>query len=443
MGPLFWLPTRNGGSKGRSSLGPTPYLPGTPYLWLRGDDAPTGVFTWPPPAGQSTLPTATNGGTAPTLVANAVNGHSAVEFFGSGYGMATAGLGVPVATETVFFVGNFNSDGFAFDGIGGSNRHVFFSNSGTLEIYAGSIVSGDPTPTTGFPNIFHLWSCVINGASSQLYQDGVLVGSGNAGAQSVLGYSIGGDYLFSSGLPGLAAEYYAVPVTTTLQRQSVESQLMGKYAIPTVPAVNTGFTRAINLMLVGDSITDRQTTTTATVLAAQYPNAASVAVLNRGYNGSSSADWMIGSGTGILTSAIAAANTAGVKTVNIMLCTNDASTAINLSPSAHKANIQAICNSLFSGIPALTGIVLQEAPYIVPGASGFSPDGTSAALTQAYFSTYSSISISGVAVGTSNSSTNFAFFQRNHLQLPDGIHPGAQGQGEVNYSWSLGLEVIL
>ncbi len=194
--------------------------------------------------------------------------------------------------------------------------------------------------------------------------------------------------------------------------------------IPT-PAVNSGFTGAIKLLLIGDSITANQGSTTAAALSAQYPNAASVAVLNHGVGGSRSTNWLIGDASNNLNTAIAAANTAGVTTASIMLGSNDFGDG--MSQATHIANIQAIRNSLFANVPTLTKVVLQEQPWAVGDDS----------LLHSYFTAYNTVA--GAIQGASSAATNFAFFEANPQMLSGGLHPHAAALGQVNYSWLLGL----
>ncbi len=213
----------------------------------------------------------------------------------------------------------------------------------------------------------------------------------------------------------------------------------GGDSIPT-PDVNTDFTGDINLLLIGDSITARQTTTTATALETQYPNANSVNVVNWGAFGATTANWLPVAPSGYLADAIADAVSAGCTVASIMLGTNDAKVT-PLSDTDHATNMQAIVDALFDGIPTLRAVVLQEAPYVTPGTPAWSSNSDTNDALVAYFATYSTIT--GATAGASTSNTNYAFFERNQQLLDDGVHPTTSGTAEVNYSWLLGLATPL
>lgn len=131
--------------------------------------------------------------------------------------------------NTIFVVGNINGAGpeYFIDGLDGSNRHIIYRSGGNWFIFSGANVSGGTSDANK-----HIFTAVFNGASSSLRVDGASVLSGNAGAHSVGGLTIGANNSESILLDGDIAELivYSDSLTTD-ERDQVEEYLSGKYGI--------------------------------------------------------------------------------------------------------------------------------------------------------------------------------------------------------------------
>ena len=155
----------------------------------------TSIASWADQSGMGNSATRTGApGTAPTLVTGAINGHDAVNFAATGTGGTIQTLVAPFTsavaqTITVFVVGQIVGDNgassgdYLFDGVGGSNR-VAVALFATHEVgmYAGS---GPITSTAQYNTGYHVYEAVFSGGTSQLYQDGTSVLSGDAGANGI------------------------------------------------------------------------------------------------------------------------------------------------------------------------------------------------------------------------------------------------------------------
>jgi len=137
-------------------------------------------------------------GAAPTLHKAALNGHAAVEFDGLNSLMKTYNSTFTIAQPDTFFVVYRSADpastttrGFVFDSMDSSQRQVFGREDGdAMRMYAN--IDLDATGVTfPFAN-YELWSGVFNGTGSTMYENGGQILSGNTGAGSLAGFTLGG-----------------------------------------------------------------------------------------------------------------------------------------------------------------------------------------------------------------------------------------------------------
>ena len=179
-GCMLWLPVDAGG------LGPV-------QLWAdssgNGNDALQGTLA-----------------NRPTGNAVVLNGHNVVQFNGSTTFMQTPAFaaGQPNTIFIVLKMDTTSPANFICDGVGGANRNIFWDPGGNRALYAGSVVSGSAATTS--PEI---WCGVFNGASSNLWINGILDASGDPGAQNLTnGLNIGsaGDSPPNGALNGYIAE---------------------------------------------------------------------------------------------------------------------------------------------------------------------------------------------------------------------------------------------
>jgi hypothetical protein len=126
-------------------------------------------------------------------------------------------------------------------GSGGSLRQLFSPTIGTVGIYAGTILSGGGSLSSG---VFVIQTAIFNGASSSVYINGLSVLSGDAGTNSLGNVIMGTDG--TSFFSGKVAELLVYNSTlSSTDRGNVETYLKNKYAIAggTPPAPAATFTR--------------------------------------------------------------------------------------------------------------------------------------------------------------------------------------------------------
>lgn len=215
------------GSNARAAVLPLPAIgSATIYARYNGENVITSgadVTTWQniqPSAYQATLNatlhTGMGGGVVtglPDLTTNVsdINGLPYLRFTRTsstlGDALRTGTLSVgdqsPAANKfTIFHVGRFNSlvgpDPEVYDGVDASHRKAFLIENGTgNRPTLFTTTSGAPAVTQTAETDFHIWATVFDGSNSQLWKDGVLIGSSlNPGTQSPwAGFSIGARHL--------------------------------------------------------------------------------------------------------------------------------------------------------------------------------------------------------------------------------------------------------
>jgi lysophospholipase L1-like esterase len=199
--------------------------------------------------------------------------------------------------------------------------------------------------------------------------------------------------------------------------------------LPVAPVVS-GYSGPVRVLLIGDSITFNEAQAVQGSLVAEYPHASLVIADDVGLSGTTTTDWLPGSSN--YNNAVAAGNASGDTVASIMLGTNDAKTTPE-NTGLYDAHLTQIVAALKHDIPSLKFVVLQEQPYIVPGAFN-QFDASSDTALQSYVSSYSSIS--GAEVGASGM---YAYFQQNTQFLTGGLHPNAEGSSGVLYFWEVAL----
>ena len=137
----------------------------------------------------------------------------------------------------IFIVANFDTIGtyYLFDGIDGSNRNALYTRTDfTFGMFGGSQIINTNIPATA--GTFKVYSAVFNGASSLMRIDGTGVLSGNVGAQSLLGLSIGTDRNGNQTFQGKIAEVLVYDGgLNTEQIVAIEEYLKYKYIVAKDP----------------------------------------------------------------------------------------------------------------------------------------------------------------------------------------------------------------
>jgi len=117
----------------------------------------------------------------PTFNAGVLNGEAAIRFDGIDDFMTRAGVDL-AQPNTLYRVMRLITDAdgqFFHDGADSTKRHVAFTNNGFFAFFAGSSI----TSTKAKDTLTHYSGGVYNGASSELFIDGVSVATGDINTQ--------------------------------------------------------------------------------------------------------------------------------------------------------------------------------------------------------------------------------------------------------------------
>lgn len=205
-------------------------------LWYDATDDSTitessgAVSAWADKSGNSHDLTQGVGSRQPTTGSRTINSLNVIDFDGGDVMANTYGstLSQPV---TGFIVGAFDVTGgqYFFDGIVSGNRFALFSSAGSvLSLFAGGSQFG--TSTIDINN--HIYGYTINGASSEILIDSTVVDTGNPGAGTMTGVTIGARYDNSSYLDGGIGEFIMYEkVLNTTEVTFVEQYLSDKWGI--------------------------------------------------------------------------------------------------------------------------------------------------------------------------------------------------------------------
>jgi hypothetical protein len=129
--------------------------------------------------------------------------------------------------------GSAATTGGVFDGLGGSNR--FLCQVGTTtQIYSGAsftgAITGSLTGSIQTKWFLQAFKNTAGGNNSSVYTNGTQSLVGNCGGQTILGYSVGGDYLGNGG--GISiAELMLYSNITDADAANISTYLMGKHEL--------------------------------------------------------------------------------------------------------------------------------------------------------------------------------------------------------------------
>ena len=227
--------------------------------------------------------------------------------------------------------------------------------------------------------------------------------------------------------------YY--PHVAPVDPTTTEGDLIYRHVVTTT-TVNVGF--------IGDSITG-----TVPTGGSQSPAQATASDLSVGgltvtsatqfADGSTTADWLPGAGTGYLTTAKAAFASVGVRIIHIMLGTNDSEPAHGpVSAATYFSNMQSICQNLVS---AGYLVVVSYPPYVVPGSASGAYTSASDTALQGYQQQINNL-VNGRTILQGDTQA-FNFFLDNQSDLVDGIHPTPAGVTVFGTLWSQALSLIV
>jgi len=175
-------------------------------------------------------PTASGTG-RPTWNATGINGLPSFDFAGDDF-LQYIGTVVSAQPFVVFIVGRNDGDGStyrnAFDGYGAGRTLIYAAvTSKAIGAAAGSLVTSAST-WTGTKQV----TAVINGANSFVRVNGSQVQSGNAGAGTLAGVTLGRDPTAANWWIGSIPEVFVVTGSLTgTELVTAESYLVNRYAI--------------------------------------------------------------------------------------------------------------------------------------------------------------------------------------------------------------------
>jgi len=199
-----------------------------------GDTDPCGAMD--DLSGQGNHVTQATAGARPTVAATGLNSLRALTFDGGDFlTLAALAGGAEAQANTALIVlklGAASGCHFISGSALGTRNVIYVAGSGNWAIYAGSVLdSGDASNTS-----VHLHTATFNGASSKQYLDNTEIGSGNAGAFTMVGMHLGVDYtgagqILPSGSILATALFYNTDIGATA-RGNLKTWAVNKWGTP-------------------------------------------------------------------------------------------------------------------------------------------------------------------------------------------------------------------
>ena len=194
------------------------------------------VGAWDDKSGNGNHVLQATSGAKPTYSTTGINSGPCLTFDGGDALQLAAFVGgAETQPNTVIVVGQYGDTvgGYCFvDGVGGG-RHFLYDTAGNWHIYAGTeLNSGDAIDSS-----LHLFAAVYNGASSKLYLDGTEISSGDTGAESMGGitigmrFSLGGVAALPSGSKVAAVIVYGKALDAT-ERATIKTWAVATFGTP-------------------------------------------------------------------------------------------------------------------------------------------------------------------------------------------------------------------
>lgn len=205
-------------------------------IWVKSDTGVTlvggKVSQWADQSGNNNHLTQGSASARPTYVANEINGYGAVQFDGIDDYLQSPSFTLN-QPETVFIIYKTPvhiSSVYVFDGRNPDGGAYFTSApSPNVYMYAGASF----TPIVGIVGSYFLATCIFNGASSKYQRNNFAEESGNAGASSMGGLTLGvyagfGPYF---GNPQIAEVIVMSSVATADERTKMKNYVSSRYGI--------------------------------------------------------------------------------------------------------------------------------------------------------------------------------------------------------------------
>lgn len=169
---------------------------------------------------------------APIYKASIQNGLGVVRFDGINNRLRQS-TGAMSQPYTLFLVGKANNIGSTnmgfFDGFTNRSEFYYGLSNTTLSAHSGATIQSAPAQA---PGAWHYFTVTFNGASSIIRQNGIQVANGNAGTQSITGFTIGAAQLLAEFLNGDIGEIlFYDPSPSDTDRDSNEAYLANKWGL--------------------------------------------------------------------------------------------------------------------------------------------------------------------------------------------------------------------
>lgn len=202
--------------------------------WYVADDVSGTVTSWMDKGSNGWHLTNSLSGKSPAVITAGLNGHNFIVFDGVDDFLKSESFTDSQPNEYVFVASLTNgANQIYFDCADGGNRQLFFQDA---NFDAGSSVTLAGT-------VYSKWivfDLIFNGASSAGYMTNILSASGNTGANSQGGFTLGGRFGLDAGrFANLAISELIVyggpgfvPGTNVAWRSNAFSYLTNKYALP-------------------------------------------------------------------------------------------------------------------------------------------------------------------------------------------------------------------
>jgi hypothetical protein len=217
----------------------------SPVVWFKADAGTStttdgaAVSSWADQSGNARNATQATGSLQPAYKAAIQNGLPILRWSGSFGTNLGVSFGATLSQPTTMFL-VFSATGRALnpkglidgDGVGGRNALAFFASDETMGQYAGTTILTGAAQT--IPTGFMVMSALFNGASSQVWKNGTSYLTGNPGANSISGLTIGNRFSkdTTNTLQGDIGELLVYNSALSVpNRQSVESYLATRWGL--------------------------------------------------------------------------------------------------------------------------------------------------------------------------------------------------------------------
>lgn len=205
-------------------------------------------------------------------------------------------------------------------------------------------------------------------------------------------------------------------------------------AAATLQVFHSSPASTISIGYIGDSITTAITGTTPGPLPAMAVFLSNLTVTqnNQAVGGTSTADWVNGTGGANLSAALSSFAASGVQYVQIALGTNDARTPNLFTPATHLANMNTIVNAVLT---AGFKVVINQPIWTVEGSFSGSWGSGINTVYQQYYNADVAALVNGTTVFAGDTAA-FNWFESNPTHLTDGVHPTVAGNVEMGGIWA-------